>query len=79
MRDVILETNPGGISPIVESGNAFQFFKLLSVREGDLVVKAPYESVREEIRDTLYNQELEEQYKIWVESLREEAYIKILL
>jgi len=79
MKDVILALHPGDISQIVEIGNAFQFFKLLSVREGDLVVKAPYDSVREEIRDILYRQEMEEQYKIWVKSLREEAYIKILL
>jgi peptidyl-prolyl cis-trans isomerase SurA len=79
MKDAILAMHPGEISPIVEIGNAFQFFKLLSMREGDLVVKAPYESVREEIRDVLYSQEMEEQYKVWVKSLREEAYIKILL
>ena len=79
MKDVILTLHPGEISQIVEIGNAFQFFKLLSVREGDLVVKAPYDSVREEIRDILYRQEMDEQYKIWVKSLREEAYIKILL
>ncbi|KPJ99786.1 MAG: hypothetical protein AMJ60_03735, partial [Desulfobacterales bacterium SG8_35] len=79
MKDVILAMHPGEISPIVETGNAFQFFKLLSAREGDIVVKAPYESVREEIRDILYRQEMEEQYKTWVKSLREEAYIKILL
>jgi len=79
MREVILPMHPGSISPIVESGNAFQFFKLLSVRDGDIVVKAPYETVREEIRDILYRQEMEEQYKLWVKSLRDEAYIKILL
>jgi len=79
MKDVILAMHPGEISPIVETGNAFQFFKLLSAREGDIVVKAPYGSVREEIRDILYRQEMEEQYKTWVKSLREEAYIKILL
>ena len=79
MKDVILAMHPGEISPIVETGNAFQFFKLLSIREGDVVVKAPYESVREEIRDILYRQEMEKQYKTWVKSLREEAYIKILL
>jgi peptidyl-prolyl cis-trans isomerase SurA len=79
MKDVILAMQPGEISPIVETGNAFQLFKLLSVREGDVVVKAPYESVREEIRDVLYRQKMEEQYKTWIESLREEAYIKILL
>lgn len=79
MKDVVLAMHPGGISPIVETGNAFQFFKLLSQREGDLVVKAPYESVHDEIRDVLYRDELEKQYKKWVKSLREEAYIKILL
>jgi peptidyl-prolyl cis-trans isomerase SurA len=79
MKDVILAMHPGEISPIVETGNAFQFFKLLSMRDGDIVVKAPYESVREEIRDILYRQEMEEQYKTWVQSLREGAYIKILL
>ena len=79
MKDVILAMHPGEISPIVETGNAYQFFKLLSVNEGDIVVKAPYESVREEIRDVLYRQKMEEQYNLWVKSLREEAYIKILL
>jgi peptidyl-prolyl cis-trans isomerase SurA len=79
MKDVILTMKPGEISPIVETGNAFQFFKLLSLREGDIVVKAPYEAVREEIRDILYRQEMEENYKNWVKTLRDEAYINILL
>jgi peptidyl-prolyl cis-trans isomerase SurA len=79
MKDVILKMQPGEISAIIEIGRAFQFFKLLSVRDGDIVVKAPYESVREEIRDILYRQEIEEQYKNWIKSLREESYIKILL
>jgi len=79
MKDVILAMRPGEISPIVETGNAFQFFKLLSVRDGDIVVKAPYESVREDIRDILYRQKMEEQYKTWVKGLREKAYINILL
>ena len=79
MKDAILVIRPGEITKIVENNNAFQFFKLLSVREGDIVTKAPYESVREEIRDTLYREEMEEQYKAWIKSLRDEAYIKILL
>ena len=79
MRDAILSMHPGDISPIIETGSTFQFFKLLSSREGDLVVKAPYESVKDEIREILYRQEMEEKYKAWVENLREQAYIKILL
>ncbi len=79
MKDTILPMHPGEISKIIETGKTFQFFKLLSVREGDLVIKAPYESVKGEIREILYKQEMEEQYNVWVESLREQAYIKILL
>jgi peptidyl-prolyl cis-trans isomerase SurA len=79
MSDTILPMHPGEISEIVETDNAFQFFKLLSLREGDLVFKAPYESVKDEIRDLLHRQEMEEQYEAWVESLRGQAYIKILL
>lgn len=79
MKDTILAMHPGEISPLVETDNAFQFFKLLSVREGDVVVKAPYESVKDEIRDVLYRQKMEEQYKDWVKSLKEQAYIEIIL
>ena len=79
MRDVILSMHPGEISEIIETENGFQFYKLLSHREGDIVVKAPYQSVRDEIRDILYRKEMEEQFKVWVEGLREKAYIKILL
>jgi peptidyl-prolyl cis-trans isomerase SurA len=79
MRDTILPMHPGEISQIIETGNTFQFFKLLSVREDDLVVKATYESVKDEIKDILYRREMEEQYQAWVKSLRGQAYIKILL
>ena len=79
MRETVLAMNPGEISPIVDTGNAFQFFKLISMREGDKVIKAPYESVKGEIRDMLYRQEMEEQYAEWVKSLREQAYIEVIL
>ena len=79
MRDAILSMNPGEISQIIEKENTFQFFKLLSAPEGDLIVKVPYESVKDEIREILYRQEMEKQYQAWVESLRGQAYIKIML
>jgi peptidyl-prolyl cis-trans isomerase SurA len=79
MKNAIMAIQPGEISRIVENRNTFQFFKLLSVQEGDTVVKAPCETVREEIRDVLYQQEMEAQYKKWVTGLRDGAYIRILL
>jgi len=79
MKDAIVSLQPGEISQIIETDNTFQFFKLLSFRDGDVFAKAPYESVKDDIREILYNREMEEQYKVWVESLQEQAYIKILL
>jgi peptidyl-prolyl cis-trans isomerase SurA len=79
MRETVLKMKPGEISPIVETESGFQFFKLLVVRDGEMVVLAPYELVREEIRDQLYQQEVKEKYEIWVKELREKAYIKEFL
>jgi len=79
MRDTVLAMKPGEVSPIVETASGYQFFKLLSVRQDDMVVLAPYESVRIDIRDLLFQEEIKEQYEIWVKDLREKAYIKTLL
>jgi len=79
MKDAILAMHPGEISPIIETDDNFQFFKLLSVREGNDITKAPFEKVKDEIRDLLYRQEMEKQYNAWVKSLRSQAYIKVQL
>lgn len=76
MRDVILKMHPGEISPVVETPVGFQFFKLLSVKEGDLIVQEPYDNVKETIKEQLYEEELKTHYDKWVTELREEAYIK---
>lgn len=79
MRDTIVGLQPGDISQIVETDSGYQFFKLLSVNEGELVVKTPYETVKDEIKELIYQQEIEKYYEKWVKSLREKAYIKELL
>ena len=79
MKDTILAMHPGEVSPIIETADNFQFYKLLSVREGDVITKAPFESVKDEIREILYHQEMDKQYNAWVKSLRSQAYIKIQL
>lgn len=76
MRDVIVKMRPGEISPVVETPVGFQFFKLLSVKEGDLIMQEPYDNVKEKIKEHLYEEELKTHYDKWVTELREEAYIK---
>ena len=78
MRDPVTSLKPGEISPVVESPNGYMLFKLLSSQEGKIITKVPYESVKEEIRNTLYQQEMEKRYDTWLEEIRNQAYIKIL-
>jgi len=78
MRDAVIGLQPGQVSEIVETSSGYQIFKLLSSQEGQIVTKVPYESVKEEIRETLYQQKMQELYKNWMKGIREQAYIKTL-
>jgi len=78
MRDAVRDLKPGEISAIIESSTGYQFFKLLSGEEKAIVVTAPLESVKEEIREKLFEEKLKTAYSEWVTKLKEEAYIKRL-
>lgn len=76
MRSVVTALAPGQVSEVVETPDGYQFFKLLSSPDGGIVVQAPYESVKEEIKKTLYDQKLKEEFDAWVRKIKEAAYIK---
>ena len=78
MREAVVNLKPGEISRIVETDNMYQFFKLLSIQKGQITAKIPYESVKEKIRDILYQQEMETRFKDWLKSIHDKAYIRIL-
>jgi peptidyl-prolyl cis-trans isomerase SurA len=78
MQDAVLGLSPGDISEIIETPSGYQFFKLLSSQDGQIVVQASFDSVKEEIRTKLYDQQLKEQFNQWVEDIKEKAYIKRL-
>jgi len=77
MRKAITGLKPGEVSTIVETPSGYQIFKLLSSQEGQIVTKVPYESVKDEIREILYRQEMQKLYKNWLEELRAQSYIRI--
>jgi hypothetical protein len=54
------------------------FFKVISTEKGKIVAKASYESVKDQIREKLSQQAMETRFKDWMQSIRENAYIKIL-
>ncbi|WP_457573547.1 peptidylprolyl isomerase [Desulfolithobacter sp.] len=78
MREAVINLKPGEISAIVETTSGFQIFKLLSSKQGQIVAKVPYDEVKEEIRNILYQQETKALFDRWLKKMRKNAYIKIL-
>jgi peptidyl-prolyl cis-trans isomerase SurA len=78
MQNAILKLSPGEISEVIETPSGYQFFKLLSSQDGQIVVQASFESVKEEIRNKLYEQELKGAFDEWVKNIKTKAYIKKL-
>jgi len=78
MQNIVSRTKAGEISPIIETSSGYQFFKLLSSQEGQIITKVPYESVKDEIHEILYQQEMEGRFARWMAEKKSKAYIKIL-
>lgn len=76
MRTAVTALTPGEVSQVVETPDGYQFFKLLSSQDGGIVVQAPYDSVKEEIKRQLYEEKLKVEFDAWVKKIRESAYIK---
>jgi peptidyl-prolyl cis-trans isomerase SurA len=78
MQEAVKKLQPGEISEIIETPDGYQFFKLLNNQDGTIVVKTPFEQVKEEIRNNLYKQRLQKAYEDWLNSLIDQAYIQKL-
>lgn len=78
MLEIIAETGTGEVTPLIATPAGYQFFKILSSNEGQIVTKVPYESVKDDIYETLYQQEMEGRYEKWLQEMKSKAYIKIL-
>lgn len=78
MKASIAGLQVGQISAVQETPAGYQFFKLLSDK-GDVGLQASYESVKEQIRQRLYEEALNSQFQKWVKELRDQAYIKKIL
>jgi len=75
MQDAILDLKPGSVSEIIETPSGYQFFKLLSSQDGQIVVQASFDSVKEDIRKKLYDEQLKKQFDEWVMDIKNNAYI----
>ncbi len=80
MKDPIMKLSDGQVTPVIDTPIGYQFFKLISTQEnGDMANVVPYFEVKEEIRQTLFEKELQKEYRNWVKDIKEKAYIKKML
>jgi len=80
---VITGLHDGQISGIIETSNAFQFFKLVKTAREDSqkdeeAVKPvdDFPLVKEQIMNQLYNTEMQKAFSDWAQELRDTAYIR---
>lgn len=78
MQKAVLKLKTGEVSDIIETPSGYQFFKVLSCQDGQIVVQASFDTVKEEIRAKLYDEKLKAEFDEWVRKIKAEAYIKKL-
>ena len=78
MQDAVANLTPGSISDIIETPSGYQFFKLLSSGNDETVNTVAYDSVKDKIKQQLFEKEMKEAYSSWVRELKNQAYIQKL-
>ncbi|MCK5350743.1 MAG: peptidylprolyl isomerase, partial [Desulfobacula sp.] len=76
IKESISKLNKGNYSNIISTSKGFQIFYVEDiVLEGNKTLQDAYD----EIRKILYNAQAEKKFKTWLESLKQNAHIKIML
>lgn len=75
LKKVVEVLNVGEVSELIVRPNGIQIIRLLERQEKGV---KPIEEVKEVIRATLYEEEANKRYTVWVEDLRKQAYTKII-
>jgi peptidyl-prolyl cis-trans isomerase SurA len=74
LKKVIDGLSDGDVSSPITKETGIQIIKLIK-RDGGKI--KPFEEVRNEIYDTIYNEELSKRYTTWLKDLRDKSYTKI--
>ena len=67
---------PGEVSPVIRTEGGFHIVKVLGKREPSALSE---EERRAEVKDVLFSQKAEEDFKVWIAKLRKKAYIEVHL
>ena len=74
--EVINSLKDGEVSSLIDMGNRFLIVKLIKKTDTEWV---PFEEVKDNINETLYYQEMDKRYEKYMEELKKESYLKVVL
>lgn len=74
-EEAVAQLRPGEISDVVRTRVGFHIIRLEARQAGTM---RPFEEVQEELKSDILRDKTERKYQEWLESLRQQAYIKIL-
>lgn len=74
LKKVIDGLSDGDVSGIIARDTGIQIIKLIRREGGDI---KPFEEVRNDIYETIYNEELNKRYTTWLKDLRDKSFTKI--
>ncbi len=79
MRQILTPLDAGQLSPVAEISGTMQFFEVLTINDDGKVRYPPFKLVSDEIRNRLFNEEMDKRLENWMKDMREQAIIKELL
>ena len=74
--EVIYSLKEGEVSSLIDMGNRLQIIKLIKRSEAEPV---PLEEIKEDIARSLYNEEWQKRSQEYIDELKKDSYIKIIL
>lgn len=76
IRNALEGLEKGGFTPVLQTGGAFQIIYVDDiVLEGSQTV----DQAKKQIQDILFREQGQQQYELWIESLKKNAHIKLML
>ncbi|MBU0464341.1 MAG: peptidyl-prolyl cis-trans isomerase [Proteobacteria bacterium] len=76
IKEIISGLNIGDYSNVISTSRGFQIFYVEDIVPD---CNKTLQQARDEIREILYNEQVEKKFETWLESLKKNAHIKIML
>ncbi len=76
IKKAIDNLKQGDISGIVSTNEGFQIFYINNIENGN---KKNLEDMYDEIEKELYSNKLQEKFKAWINNIKQESYVKIMI